>query len=81
MAPVGGQGFVFGRGNQQISARVLRRVGRPNIVVVASEAKIASLGGNALRVDTGDEALDSELAGYIRVLSGYHRELVYRIAA
>jgi predicted polyphosphate/ATP-dependent NAD kinase len=81
VAPVGGQGFVLGRGNQQISPRVLRRVGRPNIVVVATDAKIAALRGRRLLVDTGDDALDGELAGFIKILAGYHREIVYKIAA
>jgi predicted polyphosphate/ATP-dependent NAD kinase len=80
VTPVGGQGFLFGRGNQQLSARVLERVDRERIVVVSTEAKIAGLGGAPLRVDTGDPALDARLAGYIRVVVGYQREIVYRVA-
>ncbi len=80
VTPVGGQGFLFGRGNQQLSARVLERVGRGNIVVVATEAKLAALDGRPLLVDTGDPQLDAALAGYIRIVTGYGREAVYRIA-
>ncbi len=71
VSPIGGQGFIFGRGNQQISPRVLRLVGRENIVVVATEDKLASL--DALRVDTGDPEVDRMLRGYVRVLTGYGR--------
>ena len=67
MTPVGGQGFLFGRGNQQLSASVIEKVDRERIVVVATEAKIARLGGAPLRVDTGDPALDASLAGYTRI--------------
>ena len=81
VTPVGGQGFVFGRGNQQLSARVIERVGRERIVVVATEAKIATLGGGPLRVDTGVPAVDASLSGYRRVIVGYNREIVYRIAS
>jgi predicted polyphosphate/ATP-dependent NAD kinase len=81
VTPVGGQGFVFGRGNQQLSARVIERVGRKQIVVIATEAKIAALGGRPLRVDTGDPAADASLSGYRRVVVGYNREIVYRIAS
>jgi predicted polyphosphate/ATP-dependent NAD kinase len=80
VTPIGGQGFVFGRGNQQLSARVLERVGRDRIAIAATEAKIAALGGAPLRVDTGDPGLDAALAGYARVIVGYNREIVYRIA-
>jgi predicted polyphosphate/ATP-dependent NAD kinase len=80
VTPVGGQGFLFGRGNQQLSARVIEKVDRERIVVVATEAKIARLGGAPLRVDTGDPALDARLAGYTRVVVGYNHEIVYPVA-
>jgi predicted polyphosphate/ATP-dependent NAD kinase len=81
VTPVGGQGFVFGRGNQQLSARVIERVGLERILVIATEAKIAALGGRPLRVDTGDPAVDESLSGYLRVVVGYNREIVYRVAS
>lgn len=80
VTPVGGQGFLFGRGNQQLSASVIERVDRERIVVVATEAKIARLAGAPLRVDTGDPALDASLAGYTRMHVGYNREIVYPVA-
>jgi predicted polyphosphate/ATP-dependent NAD kinase len=80
VTPVGGQGFVFGRGNQQLSARVIEKVDHERIVVVATEAKIARLGGAPLRVDTGDPALDATLSGYTRIVVGYNREIVYPVA-
>jgi predicted polyphosphate/ATP-dependent NAD kinase len=80
VTPVGGQGFLFGRGNQQLSASVLAQIDPERIVVVATEAKIARLGGAPLRVDTGDPDLDAGLAGYTRVTVGYHRQIVYPVA-
>jgi predicted polyphosphate/ATP-dependent NAD kinase len=80
VTPVGGQGFLLGRGNQQLSAAVLQQIDPERVVVVATEAKIARLGGAPLRVDTGDPALDASLAGYTRVTVGYNREIVYPVA-
>lgn len=67
---VGGQGFLFGRGNQQLSSRVIRAVGIDGIVVVSSLEKLSSLPGGCLLVDSGDERLDELLAGHIEVRTG-----------
>ena len=77
VTPIGGQGFIFGRGNQQISPEVIRQVGRDNIVVVAAEGKLRSL--KSLRVDTGDPSLDDALRGYIKVITDYKKERTMRI--
>jgi predicted polyphosphate/ATP-dependent NAD kinase len=81
VSPIGGQGHIFGRGNQQIGPEVLRRVGRAGVVIVATPEKLASLQGRPLRTDTGDAALDLALAGYVRVITGYRREAVYPVSA
>jgi predicted polyphosphate/ATP-dependent NAD kinase len=77
---VGGQGFIFGRGNQQIAAPVIRAIGRDNIVLLASQRKILDLGENVLHADTGDPAVDAMLAGYIRVRIGPGRSTLMRVA-
>jgi len=77
---IGGQGFVFGRGNQQLSPDVIRAIGRENIAIVATPNKLATLRGRPLRVDTGDHGLDEELKGYYKLHTGYGRRTIYRVA-
>jgi len=78
---VGGQGFIFGRGNQQISAPAIRAIGRDNIILLASQRKIMGLGENLLRADTGDPAVDAMLAGYMRVRIAPGRSTLLRVVA
>ncbi|MCK7460056.1 ATP-NAD kinase family protein [Idiomarina aminovorans] len=78
---IGGQGHLLGRGNQQLSPRIIRHIGKDNIWVVATKTKLQSLNHKPLRVDTGDSELDSELSGTIRVITGYHDEVLMPVAA
>ena len=78
---IGGQGFLFGRGNQPLSARVLARVGRPGILVVAGLEKLTALDPPRLLVDTGDPAVDHMLAGWMRVAVGPGRSTLIRVEA
>ena len=77
---VGGQGFLLGRGNQQISPDVVRKIGKENIIVVATEQKILSLHGRPLLIDTGDRELDQTLIGYVKVLTGFRQSAICKVA-
>jgi predicted polyphosphate/ATP-dependent NAD kinase len=78
---IGGQGNLFGRGNQQFSPEVIRRVGLDNILVVAAKSKIAALEGRPLLVDTNDPDLDRELSGWRSLITGYDDRILYRVSS
>ncbi len=77
ISPVGGQGFIFGRGNKQITPRVLRKVGKNNIKIIATTDKMREL--VCLRVDTGNIEIDKMLIGFGKVITGYKEELIVKI--
>lgn len=75
----GQQGFLLGRGNQQIGPDLIARAGRDGLIVLATEDKLASLATPRLHVDTGDPELDAALAGFVRVRTGAARFTLMRI--
>ena len=74
---IGGQGVLFGRGNQQLSPQILRRIGQENIRVVSTKEKLADLRLRPMTLDTGDPELNRDLAGYYRVLVGPCETVLY----
>jgi len=77
VSPIGRQGFVLGRGNQQISPKVVEKVGKENILVIATPQKLSST--PTLKVDTGDAKLDEVFRGYIKVITGYRQSRMVKI--
>lgn len=76
---LGGHGSLFGRGNQQISADIIRRTKRENIIVISSLEKLIALETGCLRIDTGDADVDALLTGYMRVHTGPDRAVYFRV--
>ena len=80
LSPMGGQGFLIGRGNLQLSPEVLRAVGIDSILGVVTPAKLLTV--RRLRIETGDVELDAEFAAkrYMKVLQGYRTTRVLPVA-
>lgn len=71
VSPIGHQGILLGRGNQQISPKIIQKVGKGRIIVAATKNKLQSIEGDVLRIDTGEPKVDSMLKGYVRVVTDY----------
>ena len=81
LSPMGGQGFLIGRGNLQLSPTVIRLIGIDNILAIVTPAKLATL--NTLRIDTSDMDLDGQFQEkkYMKALQGYRTTRLIRISA
>jgi len=77
VTPIGGNGFIFGRGSKQFTPEVIRFVGRGNIIIVGAYGKVSKL--DCLRVDTGDFEIDRLLSGHIKVIVGKKEEMVMEV--
>ena len=78
---IGGQGFLLGRGNQQLSPPVVRRVGEDNVIILASEEKLRSLDPPVLRVDMGVEEPDPALLGYRQVRTAPGQSIIMKVVS
>ena len=81
VTPIGGQGCIFGRGNQPISPEVIRKVGQAHIRVISTPEKIQALNGHPFWTDTGDRTVDEMLSGYLVVITGYKENVMYKVMA
>lgn len=76
---IGGQGHILGRGNQQFTPEIVRRIRKENIYIIAARGKILALDGRPLLVDSNDPQLDKELIGYWPVICGYRDRVIYPV--
>ncbi|MEM3578874.1 MAG: ATP-NAD kinase family protein [Candidatus Bathyarchaeia archaeon] len=79
LSPIGRQGILLGRGNQQISPEIIKRVGKQRIIVAATKSKLRNIEDGVLKVDTGDSEADNILKGYIKVVTDYREWRLVRV--
>lgn len=77
----GGQGYLLGRGNQQLTPQIIKIIGKENIIIVCTKNKLASLKGEPLLVDTSDSELDNHLSGYYKVITSYGEGYVCKVSS
>ncbi len=81
LTAIGGQGHIIGRGNQQLSPALLKRIGRDQLWIVATKTKILALDSRPLIIDSNDPELDLEWQGFIPVITGYRDTILYRVGS
>ncbi|MDK2777961.1 MAG: ATP-NAD kinase family protein [Pseudomonadota bacterium] len=80
LSVIGGQGHITGRGNQQFSAQVLKRLGRQNLLLVSTKSKLSALQGRPLIMDSGDPELDKAWSGTAEVITGYRDRVMHLLS-
>lgn len=75
---IGGQGHIIGRGNQQLSAKVLSRLGKKNLIVIATKTKLNHLAGRPLIIDSDSIAINQEFSGVYSIITGYDDRVLYK---
>ena len=80
VTPIGAQGFIFGRGNLQLSASVLNTIGLNNIIIIATKYKMSTIPQNILRIDSRDPDFDMKFKGLYRVLVDYAEYRIIEIS-
>ena len=80
LSPMGGQGFLIGRGNLQLSPDVLRIIGVNRVLGIVTPAKMLTL--RSLRIETGDSEMDQRFSEkkYLKVLQGYRTTRVLKVS-
>ena len=81
LTPVGGQGYILGRGNQQLSPDVIRHVTRNQVIIIATLNKLSTIKNHTLLVDSGESALDQELCGYYRIITDDQDTVLFKVSA
>ena len=81
ITPTGNQGFLLGRGNQQLNPRVIKKLTKPQWLIIANQTKLQSLDKKPLLVDTNDAELDQALAGLYPVITAWHHQVLYPVAS
>jgi predicted polyphosphate/ATP-dependent NAD kinase len=77
VTPIGGSGFIFGRGSRQISSEVLRNIGKENVIIVSTLDKVGNL--ENLHIDSGDYEVDKSMSGSVDVIIGYNEEIIMEV--
>lgn len=78
VTPMGGQGFLFGRGNQQLSERVLGVLNKEDLIIISTPGKINTLFGRPLLIYTGNPEIDAHYSGYYKITVGYGKYVIYK---
>lgn len=79
VSAIGGQGHILGRGNQQLTPALLNKIGRDNLHVLATKAKLATLAGRPLNLDTGSPELDAKWRGLLPIITGFENHVLYPV--
>ena len=79
ITPIGGMGYIFGRGNHQVSPRIVNMIHKDQILICSTNRKLNTIKDGILRIDTSDKIFNNSMTGYMKVITDVDQRRMVKV--